>query len=132
MNGSKNRGTIKEERILAHILNSPYLCSVNHRNRHDDDAAKCWWEQKQTTMKRKLRTNLNTLKRTENGQERFLRRIIEKRLAQFVHRHIGRSENLLTKYMVLRGTSEQMTAAESEWFQTRRNQYFSKNACMTE
>lgn len=74
-------------------------------------------------MKRKPCTNLNTMKRTGNGQEQYLRRIIEKRLAQFVHRHFGRSEDLLTKFMVLRGTSERMAAAESEWFQKGRNQY---------
>ena len=72
------------------------------------------------------------MERTNNAQERLLRRIVEKRLAQFVHRHIGRSEDLLTKYMVLKGTSERLATTESEWFQIGRNHCFSRNVCVTE
>jgi len=83
-------------------------------------------------MTRMPNIDSNTMNRISNAEERLLRRIIEKRLAQFVHRHIGRSEDLLTKYMVLKGTCERMATTESEWFQIERNQCFSRNVCMTE
>jgi|GEM_PF-2138666 hypothetical protein len=72
------------------------------------------------------------MERVSYAQEHLLRRIVEKRQAQFVHRHFGRSEDLLTKYMVLKGTSERLATTDSEWFQIERNQCFSRNVCMTE
>ena len=62
------------------------------------------------------------MERVSYAQEHLLRRIVEKRQAQFVHRHFGRSEDLLTKYMVLKGTSERLATTDSEWFQIERNQ----------
>ena len=72
------------------------------------------------------------MERVSYAQEHLLRRIVEKRQAQFVHRHFGRSEDLLTKYMVLKGTSERLATTDSEWVQIERNQCFSRNVCMTE